>query len=239
MAEAVKVGHPRVLPALLAVALEKAVELNASTSLQDLASMRLAWFKRWSSRAQELAQHEKELRKCLPSHRAAVLAGKRILLYGELLEHYGYPDLGVMFLMRDGVDLEGQVPVSDVFPPCFHPTEKLLDKIAQEAPAARKSMLEDASKPSPHDAIIVEKTHEEAIKGWVPEPLDPASLEPDSMINGRFAVIQKSKPRVIDDCSASGLNASVQKTESPKPQSTDLLGSLCLALLEKFRRRRP
>ena len=95
-------------------------------------------------------------------------------------------------------------------------------------------MLEDASKPSPHDAIIVRKTHEEALKGWVSEMLDPASLEDDSLINRRFAVIQKGKPRVIDDCSASGLNASVQKTESPKPQSTDLLGSLCLALLEKF-----
>ena len=147
--------------------------------------------------------------------------------FRRLSETYGYPDLGVMFLMRDGVDLEGQVPVSDVFPPCFHPAEKSLDKIAQEAPAARKSMLEDASKPSPHNAIIVEKTHKEAFKGWASEPLDPASLEPDSLINGRFAVIQKSKPRVIDDCSASGLNASVQKTESPKPQSTDLLGSLC------------
>ena len=115
IAKAVEVGHPRMLPALLPAALGKAVEINASTSLQDLASMMLAWFKHWSSRAQELAQQEKDLHRSLPSHRAAILTGKRILLYGELLEHYGYPDLGVVSLMRDGVDLEGQVLISVSF----------------------------------------------------------------------------------------------------------------------------
>ena len=136
--------------------------------------------------------------------------------------------------MRDGVDLEGQVPISGVFPPCFKPAEKSLEKLGEEAPAIRKRVLEEASKPSPLDSIIAEKTLDKAQKGWVSEPLDPDSLEPDSLINRRFAILQKGKARVIDDCSASGLNASVQKTESPKPQSTDLLGSLCLALLEKF-----
>ena len=101
IAKAIEAGHSRVLSALLPAVLEKAVAMNASTSLQDLASMRLSWLKRWSSRAQELAQLEKDLRRSLPPHRAAVLAGKRILLYEELLQRYGCPDLGVVSLMKD------------------------------------------------------------------------------------------------------------------------------------------
>ena len=232
--KAVAAGHPRMLSALLPAALERSVEINASTSLQDLASMRLSWFKRWSARAKELAPFEKELHGSMPHSRAAVLQGKRILLYEELLQRYGYPDPSVVSLMKHGVDLEGQVPTSGVFPPSFRPAGKSLDMIAQEAPSLRKSAIEEASKPSPHDEIIAEKTREEELKGWVSEPMDPASLQDDALINRRFAIIQKGKPRVIDDCSASSLNASVQKTESPKPQSTDLLGSLCLAMLEKF-----
>ena len=236
LAKAVEVGHPRMLPALLPSVLEEAVDLNASASVQDLAALRMAWFGRWSSRAQELAPQEKELHRSLPSHRAAVLSGKRILLFRELLEHCNYPDPGVVSLLTDGVDLDGQVPVSGVFPPCFRPAERSPEDLVAEAPAIRDRILQEASQPSAHDSIIASKTLEEAQKGWVSEPLDPHTLEADALINRRFAILQQGKPRVIDDCSASGLNASVQKTESPKPQSTDLLGSLCAALLEKFPR---
>ena len=236
IAKAVEVGHPRMLPALLPSVLEEAVDLNASASVQDLAELRMAWFKRWTSKAQELAPQEKELHNSLPPHRAAVLSGKRILLFRELLEHYNYPDPGVVSLLTDGVDLDGQVPVSGVFPPCFRPAERSPEDLVAEAPAIRERILQEASKPSAHDSIIASKTLEEAQKGWVSEPLDPQALEEDALINRRFAILQKGKPRVIDDCSASGLNASVQKTESPKPQSTDLLGSLCAALLDKFPR---
>ena len=182
LAKAVEAGHPRMLPALLPAVLKDAVELNASSSLQGLAAMRLDWFKRWSSRAQELAHQEKELHSSLP---------KRILLYGELLEHYNYPDLGVVSLMKDGVDLEGQVPLSGVFPPFFKPAQESLEKLAEEAPAVRRRVLDEASRPSVHDSIIAEKTLDEARKGWVSEPLDPESLEPSSLINRRFAILQK------------------------------------------------
>ena len=59
LAKAVEAGHPKLLPALLPAALEESVKVNASTSLQDLAAIRLDWFRRWSSRAQELSHQEK------------------------------------------------------------------------------------------------------------------------------------------------------------------------------------
>ena len=234
IAKAVEVGHPKLLPALLPAVLARAVDLNASMSVQQLATMRLDWFKHWSARAQALAADEKTLHQSFPPPRAAVLKGKKILLYEELLKHYEYPDPGVVALLRDGVDLEGEVPIAGVFPPCFKPAEKTPQQLVKEAPEICRSVLEEASRPSPLDAVIVEKTEEEARKGWVSGPLDPSALPSGSIINRRFAIVQKGKPRVIDDCSASRLNASVQKTESPKPQSADLLGSLCLALLEKL-----
>ena len=88
------------------------------------------------------------------------------------------------------------------------------------------------SKPSSLHNVILEKTEAEAAKGWVSGELDWRNLPPGSIINKRFAILQHDRPRVIDDCSGSLLNAAVQKTESPKPQSTDLFASLCLALLK-------
>ena len=92
------------------------------------------------------------------------------------------------------------------------------------------------SRPSAHDDLIAFKTEDEFSKGWVSAPMDYESLPKESLVNKRFVIIQHGKPRVIDDCSASSLNSSVQKTESPKPQSTDMVTSLALSLLQRLHR---
>ena len=112
------------------------------------------------------------------------------------------------------------------------PAEMTPEQLAAKSDESRRAVLEEVSKPSSLDDVILEKTEAEAAKGWVSSELDWRDLPPGSIINKRFAILQHDRPRVIDGCSGSLLNAAVHKTESPKPQSTDLFASLCLALLK-------
>ena len=90
--EALKTGHPRTLSALLPEILSKAVAKNAVTPIAEMAAERAAWFGHWTSRAAELRAREAALHASMPVHRQRVLAGKKLLLWQELLEAYGYPD---------------------------------------------------------------------------------------------------------------------------------------------------
>ena len=57
----------------------------------------------------------------MPERRRKVVSSKRLLLWESMLREYDYPDLEVVGLMKRGVSLAGQVPVSGVFDPKFVP----------------------------------------------------------------------------------------------------------------------
>eukprot|EP00439_Symbiodinium_sp_Y106_P026886 s3612_g3.t1 len=185
--------------------------------------------------AQGFQGREKELKQQMPQERAKVVQRKNILLWEEMLVQHGYPDLGVVGLLKEGVDLSGQVPTTGVFEPYFKPSVMTPDQLSRRATAtateSRDRVMSAASIPSELVHVIAEKTEAEVVEGWVSEPIDPLDLPWNTIVNKRFAIVQGDRPRVIDDCSASLLNDSVQKTESPKPQSTDLISSLCLYML--------
>ena len=115
--KALESGHPRTLAALLPGILSRTVAKNAVTPIADLAAQRASWFGHWTSRAAELKAKEAALHASMPVHRQRVLAGKRLLLWQELLQAYDYPDKEVVSLMVNGADLEGQVPPSGLFEP--------------------------------------------------------------------------------------------------------------------------
>ena len=156
--EALKTGHPRTLSALLPEILSKAVAKNAVTPIAEMAAERAAWFGHWTSRAAELRAREAALHASMPVHRQRVLAGKKLLLWQELLEAYEYPDKGVVSLMTQGSDLEGQVPISGLFEPVFKPALISPTQLRENATAARAGVLSSVSTPSEHDDLIAEKT---------------------------------------------------------------------------------
>ena len=231
---AVSAGHPKLFDALLPRVLDEAVKVNASLPCDELAAARTAFFRKWTAKAAELAGQESELKASMPDHRRRVVESKRLLLWECMLREYDYPDLGVVDLMKEGVSLIGQVPLSGVFDPEFVPAQLTPEQLIAQSTASRRMILEEVSKPSSLDDVILEKTEIEAEKGWVSGELKLGDLQPGAIINKRFAIMQHDRPSVIDDCSGSMLNVAVQKTESPKPQSTDLFASLCLALLRRL-----
>ena len=56
------------------------------------------------------------------------------------------------------------------------------------------------------DERLLAETREELECGWSEGPFDPSSLEWGSTISRRFALVQDSKTRMIDDFSISGAN---------------------------------
>ena len=150
--EAAKAGHPRTLEALLHAVLVSALEDHGNRDLRQRAAARAEeWFKRWTAKSAEFKWFEKALRQAMPPHKARVLGGKNILLWEAMLKEYAYPDLGVVDLMKLGVDLAGQVPASGVFEPCFKPAADDLRSLPDRAPHLPNRIVASVSRPSAHD----------------------------------------------------------------------------------------
>ena len=92
-------------------------------------------------------------------------------------------------------------------------------------------MLQNVKPLGELDEAVLKKTLEERDAGWLEGPIPLSELEDHAVISRRFGIMQGSKMRVIDDYSMSGVNATVQVSESPKPHATGQVVALCLSLL--------
>ncbi|CAE7027233.1 unnamed protein product [Symbiodinium sp. CCMP2592] len=213
--KAVQAGHPKKFDSLLPSALSHSIDVNAKTTPADRAGLRAEWFAKWTKRAAELSGDEKKLKSSLPEYARKIVLPKRILLWREILEDLKYPDIGVLDEMLEGVHLTSE-------------------QLRSKASESRQRII-DAIKSQGHlDEALEQKVDEEVELGWLSEPIDPADLPEDATISRRFAIEQSGKIRLIDDLSDSGVNGSVQTTESPKPQSLDVVAAMALACLRQL-----
>ena len=86
------------------------------------------------------------------------------------------------------------------------------------------------------DEKVYSLTLDEVWLGWLEAPIDVHSLPDDAVISRRFGLQQPNKVRLIDDLSISQLNSTVQASESPRPQSTDVIGALVVQLMRQLPR---
>ena len=71
--------------------------------------------------AKALAKDEMKLKDAMTARRKTVLAKKRLLLFGSLLERAGSPDVSLVDDITHGFDLTGKLPASNHFAPKFKP----------------------------------------------------------------------------------------------------------------------
>ena len=83
---------------------------NFHSPRHKLAQQRVAFFKKWNDRAIELMKEEKRRKETLPKHCRDVLASKRLLLFGEILQSIDYPDTELISHMGQGFELSGGFP---------------------------------------------------------------------------------------------------------------------------------
>ena len=109
VAEAVKAGNPRFLEYRSIRAIDDLVNANVASEPYQLVRQRLNFLKTWTARAAELAEEERALHQKLDPHCGAVLRGKRLLLFGEMLKQINYPDAHLISDVCHGFRITGWV----------------------------------------------------------------------------------------------------------------------------------
>ena len=182
-----------------------------------------------------LEKEEKELHQSLAPHLAEVLEGKNLILFEKLLSRFNYPDMEVVRFMRHGVDLVGEHPASPIFPLQLIKATTTPELLLKSAVWRNETM---AASPIHGDepavaAKLWEVTNAEVERGKGPyDSLDQVRKVTgcrDLVVNRRFLLIQgeAGKPRAIDDCKTSGLNAAYVQNNKLILQDLDAYVALC------------
>ena len=137
--KACSVTHPMDLLLSLPAELSDAISSATRDGFHTVAKQRAEFFKRWSKRAEELVPAEQELRKGMDPMVNCATAGKRLLLFKEMLEFYKYPDVSVFEELCKGSDLTGTVEQTHMLP--FKFTPAILTESALKVPSSFRLAL--------------------------------------------------------------------------------------------------
>ena len=133
LVDAVRVGHPRDMIArageLERSLLNRFVEQPMAVRFEKRAGA----FKRWLKRSLELKDDEERLHRELPEHLKPLLAGKRLLLWKEILQELQYSDSSVVDDICVGFPLTGWAKKTDVFAPCVRRPEHSLEQLKKKS----------------------------------------------------------------------------------------------------------
>ncbi|CAK9024126.1 Uncharacterized protein SCF082_LOCUS16483, partial [Durusdinium trenchii] len=201
--QAAKHGHPAKLDAMLPSALRQAIVRFQQSTPGQRCTARAKKLSFWCSRARELVQPEREFKEAMPPSVKKVLAGKRILLWKEMLESVDYPDMGVVNEFAAGSMLTGETETTGLWPAKFVPAQMtesdLFELSARDRPALSSKSL--AGMDDEVALTVWEQTLQEVDDGVLEGPM-PLHTVPDHLpLSRRFGVKQGSKIRNIDDFS--------------------------------------
>ena len=196
-------GHPSLKDMGVPPELDAAVRKHMEWSDLQLSNYRIAWCRKWMSRAHELEAQERQAAAKRHAAVAELTSNKRLLLTREMLADINYEDVDAISLLEQGATLAGEV---EKFKPCLATISQL------EADATRRNQLvlqlTCSSGSEETDLQLLAETELEVERGWAEGPIDLSVLEEGATISRRFPLVQSSKTRLIDDFSVSGVNDS-------------------------------
>ena len=147
---------------------------------------------------------------------------KRLVLFGEMLQFYNYPDKEVL------EELTGMLPLK------FTPSLLTEQDLAAQA-ALRRPLVERDCRSSGEaevDTKVWKQTIAECERGWLHGPLKAEEVPVGASISKRFGLRQRHKIRLIDDFTESSVNQSSSVLESP---TLHTVGIACAVLACWFR----
>ena len=161
--KACEIGHPLSPGLALPAELAQSIETCATCGVAVIAKKRLEFFRFWNRRAKELQEEEVLLRAKMDSGVEKVVKGKKLALFKDMLQHYKYPDPGVLDELVDGASLIGDVATTGMFPFKFTPALLTRGALATQSKFRRQQMLNDCkgSGDSEVDAEVWKQTLEE------------------------------------------------------------------------------
>eukprot|EP00435_Cladocopium_sp_Y103_P062782 s463_g24.t1 len=105
--EAIEKGHPRDIIAQAPELVKPALESLLKGGMAERFQMRANFMKKWLRRSLELRGAEQQLHDGMPTQLKNILAGKRLLLWKEILQDLNYPDVAVVDDIMSGFALTG------------------------------------------------------------------------------------------------------------------------------------
>ncbi|CAE7231137.1 unnamed protein product [Symbiodinium sp. CCMP2592] len=230
--KAVEAGHPMDMARHVCPAVDRASKANFCDPPEAVIQRRLCTLRRWESRAAELDPLEMEANMRRPHHIQALLKGKRILLWKELLREIGYPDVKILDEVEQGLPLTGWMAESQVFASNPRAPTMSVETVVAMNKGFHALVKGRLAKRQDHDVEqkTWAETEEEIAKGWF--WIDESGCWEGKIIAHRFGLLQKLKLRTIDDCSVGGLNCTVGLPEKMRVHSIDILAAMLRRALE-------
>ena len=227
MEQACKVQHPMSPSLALPEFLAEAISFTTQQGFHQVAKRRVEFFKLWNNRAMELEKAEADLRREMDPLVEKAVRGKKLKLFGEMLDYYKYPDPGVVDELRVGADLTGDVKETGMLPFKFTPAVLTCDALRIQSELRRKRLMEDAkgSGDKAVDKEVWRQMLEECNQGC---PIDESEVPFEAPIS---RLEQRHKIRLIDDFSESSVNSTVSVFETPTLHTVDVA---CAALVHWF-----
>ena len=213
--EARKLWHPYDTMAQMPDYLIRCIFEQLTLSPLQLSKLRIERLKLWKSWSEELRPRDRELKAALHPMVRRVLEGKNLALMERLMETMDWPDKNCLTEMMNGFRLVGRANTTGLFRPGLSLGSIEEDELMAMAPALKASILDriSAEDPGEHAQELLDISREEAsVKGWLRGPRTPSEVDgllgtSDWIPVRRFAVVQNSRARPIDDLRENHVNA--------------------------------
>ncbi|CAE7255146.1 unnamed protein product [Symbiodinium sp. CCMP2592] len=224
--EAAGRGHPADAISTVPEPLKRSIWELAADDPSAVAERRASFFRKWMSVASELYEEEKALKDSMDEGVRSVVKDKKILLFKEMVNAYELNDAEAHKLLEEGVDLTGEIPMSNDLPKRYTPATIHESELEALAPVLKDAALSRALGAAEGlSKEVWEKTITEVSRGWLKGPMEPDDADAPSVVSNRFGVKQRDKVRCVDDMSASLINATTFAEERISLHSVDVMAS--------------
>ena len=229
--EAIKAGHPRFLDFTSIDNIDNLLKQNMVGETSTILANRAAWLKKWTLRAAQLSGAERALHQSLAPHCSAVLKGKRLLLFGEMLRDISYPDTHLVEDICAGFRVTGWLRDSGCFEKLPKQPSLTVTGLLGMSRGLNRSVLARASASEDDEMVRAawDETQLEVEREWIWR--DDSHESEGLSLTHRFGLQQKKKVRVIDNFKTSGVNATCGMMEKPKLFGLDFLATTIVRLL--------
>lgn len=179
-----------------------------------------------------LRQQEEDFHKSLDPYMQRVLKGKKTFLLKALLEETSYDDMEVCDFVQQGIQLFGHHSIPPYAQTKIVPAVSTVDQLEREAVWRRKALRTDSDEESAR--LLDTQSMDEVERGFLTGPFQSEDEvtkylgRADWVVNPRFVLLQgpSKKPRVIDNCRQSGLNATFTSLEMLQLHDFDMVVSV-------------
>ena len=198
-AQVVKAGHPMDMEAFLPKQLQQLLSDYGRCDVAKRVSRRLDESKFWLKKALELKKDEADLHSQMNPSVAAVLKGKRILLWKNMLEYIDYEDMGVVTEMTEGAKLVGESDLTGLWPKKFKPASMTVEDLASVSTAQRSSLTFASFGFMEEDILeaVWSQTLDEVAAGELSGPFDVDAVPAEYPLSKRFGIRQSAKVRCV------------------------------------------